>query len=169
MLYERAGGALREEGWRLRKDGLRFWANVIIDAIRLDDGNLVGFAKVIRDITEKGEAQQALEQAQQELFQAQEMEAVGQLTGGIAHDFNNPLMVILGSLEKARKRAVEGQDVCRGIIPTERTTAPINATTVNAGFVFHPTSKLRARRLSREREPPKTCFQAHAVRSATRL
>jgi len=66
---------------------------------------------VTRDITEKRRAQEALEQAQQELFQAQKMEAVGQLTGGIAHDFNNLFMAILGSLEIARRRALEGKDV----------------------------------------------------------
>ncbi|WEZ85536.1 PAS domain S-box protein (plasmid) [Rhizobium sp. 32-5/1] len=104
-------GRFEKEGWRLRKDGTRFWANVIIDAIHLEDGTHIGFAKVTRDITEKRLAQQALEQAQQELFQAQKMEAVGQLTGGVAHDFNNLLMAILGSLEIARKRALEGQNV----------------------------------------------------------
>jgi PAS domain S-box-containing protein len=104
-------GRYEKEGWRVRRDGTRFWANVIIDALRHDDGTLIGFAKVTRDITEKRQAQQALEQAQQELFQAQKMEAVGQLTGGVAHDFNNLLMAILGSLEIARKRALEGQNV----------------------------------------------------------
>lgn len=88
-------GRFEKEGWRLRKDGTRFWANVIIDAIHLDDGKLIGFAKITRDVTEKRQAQQALEQAQLELFQAQKMEAVGQLTGGIAHDFNKLLMAIL--------------------------------------------------------------------------
>jgi PAS domain S-box-containing protein len=104
-------GRFEKEGWRLRKDGTRFWANVIIDVIHGDDGKLIGFAKITRDITEKKQAQQALEQAQQELVQAQKMEAVGQLTGGVAHDFNNLLMAILGSLEIARKRALEGQNV----------------------------------------------------------
>lgn len=104
-------GRFEKEGWRVRKDGTRFWANVIIDAIYADDGSLLGFAKITRDITEKRKAQEALQQAQQELFQAQKMEAVGQLTGGVAHDFNNLLMAILGSLEIARKRAMAGQDV----------------------------------------------------------
>ncbi|SFB59127.1 PAS domain S-box-containing protein [Rhizobium sp. NFR07] len=104
-------GRFEREGWRVRKDGSRFFANVIIDAIRSDDGALIGFAKVTRDITEKRRAQEALEQAQLELFQAQKMEAVGQLTGGIAHDFNNLLTAILGSLEIARRRAVEGKNV----------------------------------------------------------
>jgi PAS domain S-box-containing protein len=104
-------GRFEKEGWRLRKDGTRFWANVIIDAIRGSDGQLIGFAKVTRDITEKMESQRALDIAREELFQAQKMEAVGQLTGGVAHDFNNLLMAVLGSLEIARRKAAQGQDV----------------------------------------------------------
>jgi PAS domain S-box-containing protein len=89
-------GRLETEGWRLRKDGTRFWANVIIDAI-ISDGHLVGFVKITRDITERRAAEARLRQAQK-------MEAVGQFTGGAAHDFNNLLMAILGSLEILRKR-----------------------------------------------------------------
>ncbi|WP_246665145.1 PAS domain-containing sensor histidine kinase [Neorhizobium sp. P12A] len=92
-------GRFEREGWRLRKDGTRFWANVIIDPIRDAQGSLIGFAKITRDISEKRAAQEAI-------FQAQKMEAVGQLTGGLAHDFNNLLTAIMGSLEIARKRAV---------------------------------------------------------------
>jgi PAS domain S-box-containing protein len=89
-------GRLETEGWRLRKDGTRFWANVIIDAIHTD-GQLVAFAKITRDITER-------RAADAKLRQAQKMEAVGQFTGGAAHDFNNLLMAIMGSLEILRKR-----------------------------------------------------------------
>ena len=102
-------GRFEKEGWRVRKDGTRFWASVIIDAIHGEDGSLIGFAKVTRDTTERRQAQEALERAQQELFQAQKMEAVGQLTGGIAHDFNNLLTAVLGSLEIAKKRALSGR------------------------------------------------------------
>jgi len=97
-------GRFEKEAWRVRKDGSRFWAHVVIDAIRDDDGGLIGFAKVTRDITERMESQRALEEAREALFQSQKMEAVGQLTGGIAHDFNNLLMAVLGSLELVRKR-----------------------------------------------------------------
>ncbi|MDO8297255.1 MAG: PAS domain S-box protein [Caulobacter sp.] len=100
----REAGRFEAEGWRLRKDGGRFWAHVVIDAIRDDAGRLLGFAKVTRDITERREAQQALETAREALLQSQKMEAVGQLTGGVAHDFNNLLMAVLGSLELLRKR-----------------------------------------------------------------
>jgi PAS domain S-box-containing protein len=55
-------GRFEDEGWRLRKDGSRFWANVIITAIKDDSGKLVGFAKITRDVTERMQTQKALEQ-----------------------------------------------------------------------------------------------------------
>lgn len=97
-------GRFEREGVRLRKDGSRFFAHVIIDAIRDDEGKLAGFAKITRDITERREAQEKLERTREALVQAQKMEAIGQLTGGVAHDFNNLLMAVLGSLELMRKR-----------------------------------------------------------------
>ncbi len=97
-------GKFEKEGWRVRKDGTRFMAHVVIDSIRDPDGSLLGFAKITRDITERIEAQAALETAREQLLQAQKMEAIGQLTGGVAHDFNNLLMAVLSSLELLRKR-----------------------------------------------------------------
>ena len=89
-------GRFESEGWRVRKDGTRFLANVVVD--RIDDaGRHVGFAKITRDITGQRETEARLRQAQK-------MEAVGQFTGGAAHDFNNLLMAVLGSLELLRKR-----------------------------------------------------------------
>ena len=99
-------GRFEREGWRVRKDGSRFWAHVVIDPIRDASGTLLGFAKVTRDNTERMEAQRALEEAREALFQSQKMQAIGQLTGGIAHDFNNLLMAILGSLEIVQSRLV---------------------------------------------------------------
>ena len=103
----RREGRFEKEGWRLRKDGSRFRSHVIIDAIRDEAGELIGFAKVTRDITERARTQQELEQAREALFQSQKMDAVGQLTGGVAHDFNNLLMAVLGSLELLRKKMPE--------------------------------------------------------------
>ena len=97
-------GRFEREGVRVRKDGSRFWAHVVIDPIRGPDGELLGFAKITRDISERREAQQALETAREALFQSQKLDAIGQLTGGVAHDFNNLLMAILGSLDLVRKR-----------------------------------------------------------------
>jgi PAS domain S-box-containing protein len=92
-------GRSEQEGWRVRKDGTRFWANAVIDAIRDPNGKLIGFAKVTRDLTEKKAAEEALELTRAALAQSQKMEAVGQLTGGVAHDFNNLLTVITNALD----------------------------------------------------------------------
>ena len=98
----REQGRYEEEGCRVRKDGTFFWASVIIDPI-YEDGKLVGFAKITRDITERREAQLKLEQMHQQLAESQKLDALGQLTGGVAHDFNNLLMIISGSLHTLKK------------------------------------------------------------------
>jgi PAS domain S-box-containing protein len=97
-------GSFETEAWRIRKDGSRFWAHVVIDAIHAENGALVGYAKITQDITGRKQAQDQLETAREALVQSQKMEAIGQLTGGIAHDFNNLLMAVLSSLALARKR-----------------------------------------------------------------
>ena len=96
-------GRWEHEGQRLRRDGTPFWAHVVIDAIRDEDGKLVGFAKVTRDITERREAEAALHTAQATMIRSQKLEAIGQLTGGVAHDFNNLLQVISGNLQLLSK------------------------------------------------------------------
>ncbi|MHC8308940.1 hybrid sensor histidine kinase/response regulator [Pseudomonas sp. GT1P32] len=106
-------GRFENKGWRLRKDGTRFLAHVVVDPIWGDTGTLLGFAKITRDITEATRAQQALEQTREALFQAQKMQAIGQLSGGIAHDFNNLLTVILGNLEIVRKRIGDDSKITR--------------------------------------------------------
>lgn len=102
-------GQFLAEGWRLRKDGSRFWASVVIDPIHDDDGRLIGFAKVTRDLTERRAAEEELARSREQLFQAQKMEAVGQLTGGLAHDFNNLLTGITGSLDLLKRRMGQGR------------------------------------------------------------
>jgi PAS domain S-box-containing protein len=97
-------GRYEAEGWRVRKDGTKFWALVVIDAIRDEQGNLLGFAKVTRDMTERMQAQRALRETQEQLAAAQRMEAIGQLSGGIAHDFNNLMMIVIGNLENAQRQ-----------------------------------------------------------------
>jgi PAS domain S-box-containing protein len=102
-----ADGHYEQEGWRIRKDGSQFWAHVVIDAIRDPAGQLLGFAKVTRDITERKRAAEELERANAALFQSQKMEAIGQLTGGIAHDFNNLLGVLSTSVDILTTRLQE--------------------------------------------------------------
>ena len=106
-------GRFENKAWRVRKDGTRFYAHVVVDPIWGDTGTLLGFAKITRDITEATLAQQDLERTREALFQAQKMQAIGQLSGGIAHDFNNLLTVILGNLEIVRKRVADDPKVMR--------------------------------------------------------
>jgi PAS domain S-box-containing protein len=96
-------GKFEGEGWRVRKDGSRFWASVLVDPVYDAGGKLIGFAKVTRDLTERRKAQDLLDQSREQMLQTQKMEAVGQLTGGVAHDFNNLLMVVIGNLETAQR------------------------------------------------------------------
>ncbi|MCP4564348.1 MAG: PAS domain S-box protein [Bosea sp.] len=97
-------GSLEKEGWRVRKNGEIFWASVVIDPIHDDAGEVIGFAKVTRDLTERRKVQAELDAAREALFQSQKIEALGQLTGGVAHDFNNLLTAVMGSLELVRRQ-----------------------------------------------------------------
>src|ERR1700730_13185532 len=100
-------GKYEAEGWRVRKDGTQFWASVVINAIRNSQGEIVGFAKVTRDLTERRATEQRLQQSQK-------MEGIGQLTGGVAHDFNNLLTIIIGNLEALQRHLQEdGLDKAR--------------------------------------------------------
>ena len=117
----REQGRYEEEGWRVRKDGTFFWASVIIDPI-YEDGKLVGFAKITRDITERREAQLKLEQIHQQLAESQKLDALGQLTGGVAHDFNNLLMIISGSLHTLKKAVGDDPKCQRAISAIEGAT-----------------------------------------------
>src|SRR3954453_23222370 len=145
----RREGRFENEGWRVRKDGTRFWAHVVIDAIRDDTGVIIGYAKITRDVTERKEAQEKLEKTREALLQSQKMEAIGQLTGGIAHDFNNLLMAVLGSLELMRKRlpddpklkalldnAVQGAE--RGAVLTKRMLAFARRQELNSETIHVP-------------------------------
>jgi PAS domain S-box-containing protein len=102
-------GRYESEGWRYKKDGTKFWASVVIDAVRSESGELLGFAKVTRDITERKQNEEKLLNAREQLLQSQKMDSIGQLTGGIAHDFNNLLTVILSGSQMI-ERLAQGND-----------------------------------------------------------
>jgi PAS domain S-box-containing protein len=104
----RQTGKFEMQGWRVRKDGSLFYANVLITAVRDPaTGELIGFAKITRDISEWREAQEALKKTQEQLAQSQKMESIGQLTGGVAHDFNNLLTIIIGNLDTLSRAVKE--------------------------------------------------------------
>jgi PAS domain S-box-containing protein len=127
-------GKFLGEGWRMRKDGTRFWASVVLDPIRDERGKLIGFAKITRDVTEKREAQLALDRSREALNQAQKMEAIGRITGGVAHDFNNLLTIIRSSSELLR----------RPNLPEEKRMRYINAISDTATKAAHLTRQLLA-------------------------
>jgi PAS domain S-box-containing protein len=99
-------GKFEAEGWRVRKDGTEFWASVVVDAIHDEEGKLIGFAKITRDLTEK-------RFVDEQLRQSQKMEAVGHLTGGIAHDFNNLLTIITGNMDIAARALEKDEGIGR--------------------------------------------------------
>ena len=101
-----AEGKYETEGWRVRKDGSRFWANVVIDPIRDDGGNLIGFAKITRDITERKRAEQALQASRDEAQDARRAAeradlAKSKFLAAASHDLRQPvqsLFFLLGFL-----------------------------------------------------------------------
>ena len=109
-------GKFETEAWRVRKDGTRFMAHVVISPVRDAAGSIIGFSKITRDITARIRQQKALDEVQAAFAQSQKMESLGQLTGGIAHDFNNMLMVIKSAAGLLRRRLTEEDpDVLRFI------------------------------------------------------
>src|SRR5207253_7272741 len=75
-----------------------------VEVIKNAEGRVVRLLGICLDITDRKEAEAALERTREQLAQAQKMEAIGQLTGGIAHDFNNLLMIVSGHAEMLRRK-----------------------------------------------------------------
>ena len=90
-------GRYEEEGWRVRKDGSRFWAGVTITAVHDEEGRLTGFAKVTRDLTERKQSEDALRQAVADLRRANE--ELDRFASVAAHDMADPLRTISGFAE----------------------------------------------------------------------
>ena len=138
-------GRFETEGWRVRKDGSRFWASVVLDAIRDENGELVGYAKITRDVTEKREAAEALTRANAALFQSQKMQAIGQLTGGVAHDFNNLLSVLSSGLDVM---AMSGGHADASLIDTMRRAVGRGSTLTQQLLAFARKQPLKPDRCS---------------------
>jgi PAS domain S-box-containing protein len=151
----RTTGHFDDEALRVRKDGSYFWASVVIDPIYTDDGELLGFAKITRDVTERHEARQQVEKIQRQLAESQKFDALGQLTGGVAHDFNNLLMIISGNIQ-----------LLKGAATTERQQRAVAAIETAAARGATLTSQLLtfARRQRVNPEPINVRDRIHAVR-----
>lgn len=89
-------GRFEDEGWRIRKDGSQFWANVIITAVRDDAGQLLGFAKVTRDLTERKQAEQA-HAARLAAEQSNRMK--DEFLAMLGHELRNPMAPIVTALQ----------------------------------------------------------------------
>jgi PAS domain S-box-containing protein len=140
-----------EAGIRVRKDGSRFVANVVIDALRDDAGRLVGFAKITRDVTERHQQQAALEEARLALAQSQKMEALGQLSGGIAHDFNNLLHVIKNASAILERRLSGSEPQLKDVIDMIERSADRAANLTQRLLAFSRRQPLQPQRV----DPPK--------------
>jgi PAS domain S-box-containing protein len=97
LLTAAAEGRSEDEGWRVRKDGSRFWANVIITPLRDQKGTLIGFSKITRDLTERKQAENAAQEARSELARMARVTTVGELTASVAHEINQPLAAIVNN------------------------------------------------------------------------
>jgi PAS domain S-box-containing protein len=148
MVLETAArdGKYEGEGWRLRKDGSRFWASVVVDRINDDDGKLIGFAKITRDVTEEHETRLRLQETREQLFRSQKMEALGQLTGGLAHDFNNLLTAILGACDLAIRNA-DKPDKLRRMLDGVRSSAQRGASLTRQLLAFARAQPLEIKQL----------------------
>ena len=95
-----AEGRFEEEGWRIRKDGTGFWANVVITAVKDESGELIGFAKVTRDLTERKNAEVRAIADARRLAQAESANlAKSEFLTAMSHELNTPLNAIGGYTE----------------------------------------------------------------------
>lgn len=94
LIRARNDGAAEDEGWRVRKDGTRFWANVVITALYDDSGALRGFAKVTRDMTERRRSVEALTAAREDAVAANL--AKSEFLSRTSHELRTPMSAILG-------------------------------------------------------------------------
>jgi PAS domain S-box-containing protein len=168
VLAQAALARFEDEGWRVRKDGTRFWASVVIDPVRDAHGTLIGFAKITRDVTERRQAEETLAQAKEALFQSQKLEAIGKLTGGIAHDFNNLLNVITNGLDLLR--VVNDRQVQNKTIDSMERAAKRGASLTHQLLAFARQQPLKPERVNINRSI--NGFEAvlrRAIRSSIRL
>jgi PAS domain S-box-containing protein len=124
-------GRYQEEGWRLRKDGSRFWANVTITALRDEQGRLRGFAKLTRDLTDRrhAEALEAHGTQRDEMLEAERAARIEaqrtarmkeEFLATLSHELRTPLNAILGWTQLLRQSGSGAQDIQRGLEVIDR-------------------------------------------------
>lgn len=111
----RIAGSYREKSWLVTKNGERFRAKLFAQALYDENGEILGFGGITRDITEQHETERDLAVAHEALNQSEKLRSLGELTGGIAHDFNNLLTVVRGSAELLKRDTLSAEKKARHI------------------------------------------------------
>jgi PAS domain S-box-containing protein len=104
----RSEGRCEQEAWRVRKDGSRYWASIIVTTLKDEQGSIRGFSKLHRDITERKLAREELENARQRVAQHEKLSTMGTLVSGVAHEIRTPLTAIANSVHLIRLLADRG-------------------------------------------------------------
>lgn len=155
-------GKLEREDWRIRKDGSQFWSNVVTTAMHDPRGRLIGFSKIVRDLTERNRAEEAIQVTRTQMAHIARVKTLGELTASIAHEINQPLsaVVTLGSaaLRWLNSRPPDLPEACEAI---SRGVSEANrAAEVIAGV----------RALAKKAEPAKTSLDINeAIREVLAL
>jgi PAS domain S-box-containing protein len=133
-----AKGTVEEEGWRVRKDGQRFWADVTITALFDDNGRLRGFGKVTRDLTERKRAEDVLSELSGRLLHTQDLER--RKVARELHDLTSPLLTSLtAKLYGARQRAKNGDPAMLDFVEDTLTLCEATSTMIRTiSSMLHP-------------------------------
>lgn len=123
-------GKYEAEELRVRKDGSRFWAHVVLEPLRDEDGRLVGFANITRDVTQRVQAREELERTRAVPALSQKMEAIAHIAGGVAHDLNNVLTTVIGNLDLFLRRVQIEEAAARELLATAMRGAESGASLV---------------------------------------
>ena len=125
-------GRFEDEGWRVRKDGSRFWANVVITALYSQDGNLRGFAKVTRDMTERKAAEEALAQKAASEALSRRAQEILEISTPVVQVWEGIILApVIGSLDSQRTQQLT-EKILDGIVETRSTIALVDITGVPA-------------------------------------
>ena len=131
-------GRVEDEGWRLRKDGTRFWADVVITALKDDTGKLRGFAKITRDLTEQREAQNAISELSGRLLKLQDEQR--RRLALLLHDRTSPQLTgVLGGLHKLSRRvALQDREASREVASLIEKTEATADVIQQISHMLHP-------------------------------